>query len=203
MFAAGIDTLESILDLPCGYGRVLRHLRSAFPDARITACDIDRGGVDFCAATFGATPAYSHEEPAKIPLAGSYDLIWVGSLLTHLNSRAAIEFLELFRANLSSQGLLVFTIHGREVADRLRADPAKYGFDPETVSVMLQQHAVAGFGYANYPIATANVGQNYGISLASPCWVYQVMEKMPNTRLVAYTEKGWDGHQDVATFTPG
>src|SRR5262245_60754125 len=58
-----------ILDLPCGHGRVLRYLRAAFPGAEITACDLLRDGVDFCAATLGAIPVYSHDEPARIPLA--------------------------------------------------------------------------------------------------------------------------------------
>src|SRR5262245_10124406 len=54
--AAGKDPAEvrSILDLPSGHGRVLRYLKAAFPDAALTACDLSRDGVDFCAATFGA-----------------------------------------------------------------------------------------------------------------------------------------------------
>src|SRR6476620_8602013 len=45
-----------ILDLPCGHGRILRYLKAAFPEAEITACDIRRDAVDFCASTFGAVP---------------------------------------------------------------------------------------------------------------------------------------------------
>src|SRR4051812_24162879 len=68
--AARVDpaSVTRILDLPCGHGRVLRHLRAGFPAAEIAACDIDRDGVDFCARTFGATPIYSRDDPAEIPL---------------------------------------------------------------------------------------------------------------------------------------
>src|SRR5437870_5495298 len=78
--AAGKTDVRRILDLPCGHGRVLRVLKAAFPGAALTACDIDRDGVDFCASRFGAEPVYSVEDPGRIPVRGPFDLIWVGSL---------------------------------------------------------------------------------------------------------------------------
>src|SRR4051812_31180575 len=51
-----------ILDLPCGHGRVLRWLRARYDYARITGCDLDRDGVDFCAQQFGALPVYSEPD---------------------------------------------------------------------------------------------------------------------------------------------
>lgn len=87
--AAGkpMEEVHRVLDLPCGHGRVLRYLRAAFPEAEITACDLLRDGVDYCAATFGAVPVHSHEDPVRIPLErNAFDLIWVGSLLTHLDA---------------------------------------------------------------------------------------------------------------------
>ena len=55
----GVNDIKSILDLPCGHGRVLRYLKSEFPNSRITACDINRDGVDFCAKTFDVFSVYS------------------------------------------------------------------------------------------------------------------------------------------------
>ena len=63
--AADQDAPRKILDLPSGHGRVLRMLRAAFPDASITACDIDRDAVDFCQHTFGAIPCYSTRIPRR------------------------------------------------------------------------------------------------------------------------------------------
>lgn len=51
---------KRILDLPCGHGRVARHLRAAFPRAEITFADIETDGADFCAATFGGTALHSY-----------------------------------------------------------------------------------------------------------------------------------------------
>src|SRR5262245_34363542 len=62
------QTIARILDLPCGHGRVLRFLRAAFPAAIVTACDLRRDAVSYCAKTFNALPINSDENPLKIPL---------------------------------------------------------------------------------------------------------------------------------------
>ena len=74
------DGLQSILDLPCGHGRVARVLRSRFPDADLTVCDLDRDGVDFCVNRLGARGVYSIMDFDKLDLGELFDLIWVGSL---------------------------------------------------------------------------------------------------------------------------
>jgi SAM-dependent methyltransferase len=89
---AGATDPKAILDLPCGHGRVLRHIRVAFPAARITACDLDRDGVDFCVREFGVNGVYSSSKPAEIPIGDQFDLIWCGSLLTHLSVRQSGTF---------------------------------------------------------------------------------------------------------------
>jgi methylase of polypeptide subunit release factors len=50
--AAGIDRVSTILDMPCGHGRVARVLRAAFPTAEISVSDLDTDGVAFCAQQF-------------------------------------------------------------------------------------------------------------------------------------------------------
>jgi SAM-dependent methyltransferase len=192
LLAAEKISLKSILDLPCGHGRVMRVLRAAFPDAEITACDLDRDGVDFCAKTFGAVPVYSAEGPAQIPVSGQFDLIWCGSLLTHLDHHLWPGFLDFFSAHLSPGGLLVFTVHGRESVHWIRTGKFDYSIaDPRAILTAYDQH---GFGYQDYP---AHTHQHYGVSLSSPAWVLQQVLKQPDLRLINYTEKGWDNHQDV------
>ena len=104
---------DHILDLPSGHGRVLRWLVEEYPDAKITACDIDRDAVDFCAEHFGAVPLYSEVEPEAIPL-DRYNLIWVGSLLTHLDAPLWSRFLSVLSKRT---GVLVFTTAGRYVGE--------------------------------------------------------------------------------------
>lgn len=193
--AAGKTEVRRILDLPCGHGRILRVLKAAFPDAALTACDIDRPGVDFCAAAFGAEPVYSVEDPAKIPVRGPFDLIWVGSLLTHLDAPLWPAFLVRFRSLLAPDGVCVFTSHGLGAVELIRNGHTTYGLSDPAKLVKL--HDRRGFGYLPY-----QRGGRYGISLSAVPWVVEQIRAVPDTRLVLFTEKGWHDHQDVAAFGP-
>ena len=187
--AAGTPSVRRILDLPCGHGRVLRVLKSAFPTAELHACDLEKSGVDFCAKQFGARPIYSHPEPRKIGLEGRYDLIWVGSLMTHLDASRWPGFLTLFRDSLATGGVCVFTVHGQHAAKLIESGMTNYGLNRATD--LLRPYQRKGFAYSAYP------GQEYGISLSSLGWVCGQLAKLPESRLVMYTERGWADHQDV------
>jgi SAM-dependent methyltransferase len=170
---------------------VLRHLRREFPTARISACDLLESGVRFCAAQFGALPVPSAEDPAHIPLAGPFDLIWCGSLLTHLRASRWAGFLALFTRALATNGILLFTTCGRWVAHRL-AHGEPYDLDGQRSADLLADYRRTGFGYADYPDT-----EGYGLSVASPAWVVAGLQENQQLRLLTYTERGWDDHQDV------
>jgi SAM-dependent methyltransferase len=202
MLTAQMENPESILDLPSGHGRVSRILRAEFPDARLTACDIDHDGVDFCAETFDAKPAYGHERPQDIELGDMFDLIWCGSLLTHMDRPKWDEFLDLFEAHLAPRGVLLFSAHGRCIVPRLR-DPdfaRRYLDSDEKCEKILRSYAETGFGYADYALPddfreSLSLPRNFGISLASPSWVGALLQERP-LQLLAYLEGRW-GAQDV------
>ena len=122
LLASQKESAQSILDLPSGHGRVLRFLKAEYPHARLFACDIDHEAVDFCAQAFGATPVYGREHPAEIELEDQLDLIWCGSLFTHLDQSLWGEFLDLFESALVVGGILVFTTCGRNLAAKLADD---------------------------------------------------------------------------------
>lgn len=204
LLAADRPDPRRILDLPSGHGRVLRMLRAAWPEAEITACDLDHDGVDYCEAAFGAIPVPSVVNADEIPLeSGSFDLIWCGSLLTHLDAPRWDDFLRLFRRVLAPGGVLVFTTHGRRPVDRMRRalqNPGEgaYGLPPEVVSRVLARHERAGFAYADYP---AQPG--YGISIAALPWVIERVARCAGLRTVGCIEHGWDEHQDVIACALG
>ena len=58
------STASRILDLPCGAGRVLRFLKAAFPDATLTACELDCDGVDSAPTFLG--PSLSIRNPIQL-----------------------------------------------------------------------------------------------------------------------------------------
>ncbi len=191
------DSVASLLDLACGHGRVLRTLKAAFPSARLTACDINRKGVDFCARTFGALPVYAAERPEEIPLTGPFDLIWSGSLFTHLSADRWTGFIELMGSRLAPGGLAVFTTHGRSIAAKLRSGADNYGLEPTQVAAILQGYDADGFGFGEQDVPAAG---RWGISVSRPSWVVAQLEKHADFELLVFTERGWALHQDVVAF---
>lgn len=192
LLAARKEPPERILDLPCGHGRVLRAIKVAFPKAQLTACDILEDGVDFCAKEFEAVPVYAKEQPEDIKIQSRFDLIWCGSLLTHLNADRWTAFINLFNSLLAPDGLLVFTTHGRWVVQRIRCGEEPYGLESDRLEGLLKRYDQKGFGYGSYPWT-----EHYGISVSSPAWVCAQLEKLANLRLLNFTERGWDNHQDA------
>jgi len=186
-----VQSIRNILDLPCGHGRVLRMLRAYFPDSRIVACDLDKNGVDFCHKTFNAIPVYSEKKTDQISIKEKFDLIWCGSLFTHLNIDDMQDFLLFFESILSSQGILVFTTHGRRSIDLIKKGK-DYGLDSKKLTKLVEDFENNGFGFQQYE------GQeDYGISESSPMYVLSRLQRLTSLRLLAYTEWGWDNHQDV------
>lgn len=184
--------IRNILDLPSGYGRVLRVLKVAFPEAKITACDLVKDAVDFCAEKFGADPVYSSETVSNIPLTGFYDLIWVGSLFTHINSDQWKNFFELFDKILSPGGLLVVTFHGPYVIRNILSKDNTYGLRDDSLASLLSQYSQNQYGYVNYPFQNA-----YGISVSTPAYIKQILSQYSDLKFISYKERAWDDHQDV------
>ncbi len=183
-------TPRSVLDFACGHGRVLRMLVPTFPQASFTACDLNRGGVDFCARTFGATGVYGYETPEQVALPERYDLIWVGSLFTHLDAPRWHGFLSLLARHLEPGGVLVFTAHGRGAIEELRVGERTFAVtDAEELVSTCDRD---GFAYQNY------VGHDaFGISLSRTWWVCRELECHSELELVLYSEGGWNGRQDA------
>lgn len=198
MEAAGKSTVSTILDFPCGHGRVLRSLKAAFPDAQLTASDVDRDGVDFCSDTFGATGVYSSQDLEEVDLEGSFDLIWVGSLFTHLPDSRWWSFLDFLIERLAPGGLLLFTTHGRWSARHIREDRSPLAGSRQAQLQLLRGYEASGFGFVG-----SGDQEAYGTSLTSPAAVLQRIQSFEDLRLVSCFERGWGRHQDVIACQNG
>ncbi|MGI9067505.1 MAG: class I SAM-dependent methyltransferase [Pyrinomonadaceae bacterium] len=195
LIAAGINTVRNVLDLPCGHGRVLRFLVHRFPEARFIACDLDRDGVEFCAEHLGAEAEYSEPDLSRLALGREFDLIWCGSLVTHLDDKKIPALLEFFSRHLTIGGLMIFTAPGDEVLERMTSGKFDYGIDPQDIPIVVGSYRETGFGYTDYPYMA-----EYGISLTSSEWIRNQVEKVGSLREVYYQPHGWDNHQDVYGF---
>ena len=171
---------HSILDLPCGHGRVTRILRAAFPATTLIACDLERDGVDFCAETFGAEPLYSDTDPARVQLDQQVDVTWVGSLLTHIAFERWDGFMDLFARSLRPGGVLVFTTF-----DHPRL-PSLGVMNLPDAERLLRDRVERGVGFQPY------VGQDdYGVALVGPEHVRQAIEAEERFEVLSHRPLSW------------
>jgi SAM-dependent methyltransferase len=191
------DELHRILDFGSGYGRILRQFKAAYPEARLAACDILPEAVDFCAETFGAEPIYAADDPGDTQLAGEFDLIWVGSLFTHLTAPRWTNLLDLFEQVLEPGGLLLFSTQGRSIRDRIadrswkdaygRPIWVNWGVTEDELDRLVADYDRDGFGYLEW----GALDRQYGISIATPAWVLGQLQRRPGFEIVSYWERGW------------
>jgi SAM-dependent methyltransferase len=194
----GNAAVQSLLDLPCGHGRVLRFLRQRLPDARVVVMETDASGLAFCARSFGAVPVPSRADFDSLSLADRFDLIWCGSLLTHLPEAATLSLLRFLFRHLRDSGVCVFTTHGAFAAELLRTGGATYGLSPAAQRALVTQYEASGFGFAAY-----EGERDYGVSLTSPDRVRALAADAGAWREALFLQRGWDNHQDVFAFCGG
>jgi SAM-dependent methyltransferase len=190
-------SITSILDFPSGAGRVGRFLALRFPEAEITACDLDTEMVDFCAKVLRMTPVHSQVDFDKISFRRRFDLIWCGSLITHLDAGPIRSLLQFFHRHLKDNGLLIFTAHGYHVVDRIRSG-YDYGRGQEAAAEAVRACDACGFAFIK---GKEGDHPEYGISLTMPEWMRAQCATINGFKEVVFRPRGWDGHQDVYGFT--
>lgn len=191
--------LGSVLDLGCGYGRVLRFMcREVEPD-RITACDLDARAVAFCAAELGVRPLVSRPDLTEVAFE-SYDLVWSGSLLTHLPERSSDAFLSLLPRILNPGGVAVVSFHGEH---SLQALDRLYSGDHAAEAAEIR-HEVEDRGFSYRPYGGPSVGYardaDYGMAWHRWDYLERRCALLCDDRLqaLAHFPRGWDDHHDVA-----
>ena len=190
-----VGEVRRILDYACGYGRVLRWLKADYPNAYLLGVDADGKaaasahdvlGVDTRKLDIGLTQKL--DEP--------FDLIWVGSLFTHLSESESRRVLAYLRDHLTKDGVLVFTTHGSYVANRIETGEKTYNLSDEAIVRLLSSYRKTKFGFAEY----SNL-KDYGISAATPSKVCELLDDC-GLDVKFYLSRGWAAHQDVFACTP-
>jgi SAM-dependent methyltransferase len=182
------DDIKTILDFPSGGGRVLRFLKAYFPSAEITAADNNEEKLDFCENRFNVNKMTSKECFSQIQTSRSFDLIWCGSLVTHISKKRTKELVRFFCEHLNRNGILIFTTHGRFCKDRFD----QYGARPISKIGMAIQYKLLGYVYSRYP-----GDRSYGISVSRPSEVIKAIESYEELKIIYLNEMSWDNHQDV------
>jgi len=199
VLSSHLQSVKTVLDIPCGYGRVLRHLVALFPAAQIHACDLDSDALDFCAQWSGVRCIQSREELTEVRFDSLYDIIWVGSLFTHTAEDVTKKWLAHLARLLTPSGIVVATLHGRWSVHVHKISP--FIGDDRWTKIMAQ-YSVTGYGYEDYTRQENHpfISGRYGISLAKPHVTIRNLEEIPGIRIYLYTERGWSDNQDVVAF---
>jgi SAM-dependent methyltransferase len=109
-----IEMTERILEIGCAAGRMVRHLKDLAPSHEIWGVDLWAAAVMWCQENlsppfhFATTTAVPH-----LPFKDEYfDLIYAGSVFTHIDELTSAWFLELRRV-LRPNGGLCFSLNDR------------------------------------------------------------------------------------------
>ena len=197
-----LEPPRTILDFPSGSGRVTRHLKSFFPAANIVVCDLYEDHINFCVDNLGVEGKLSDEFFENIQFDQQFDLIFCGSLLTHLPLNSIRQALALISRSLSDRGIAVVTFHGRHSV-YIQDNKWKYVED-ELFDIAKSGYEEKGFGYVDYEhdfrSNLFDKQETYGVSLSLPSWVLSELETNDEIRILGYYERFWDQHQDVVIF---
>lgn len=191
MIVADKTEVASVLDLPSGAGRVTRHLQALFPDANLFVSDAIGDKAAYAASHFGATilpvcPAFS-DRPQR-----GFDLIFCGSLVTHLDESACRAALSWLVDAANPNGLVIITTSGRRMLHRGRrvADDAEW---------QPLYDRIVGSGFNFYQLETV-AGLPYGSTHLTPSWLMRWIEQRDDVMLSHFQEAGWRSNQDVAVL---
>jgi SAM-dependent methyltransferase len=187
--------VHKVLDFPCGYGRVLRMLKAQFAEAEIFASELNPTALAFCESAFAVKNFASTVDFKQIEKTGQFDLIWCGSLITHIDESSVTDLLRFFYENLAPGGLCVFSTHGLKSLDALQAGVFSYNLSASAQENALAGYRSNGFGFGNYRFR-----EGYGVSLSSREKIEAMAASVGDWSEVMFKSSGWDEHQDVFAF---
>ena len=196
-YAGGDTAVRRILDFGCGHGRITRWLRAGFPDGQIDVIDYDKTGVSWCVEQFNCI-AVEGAVPPRV-----YDLVWLGSVFTHLPAHIVEALLRELLASLRPNGVLAFTSQGRYSVERMQGfdwehDNRRwmhYNLDRASFDAVISGYRETGYGFVEYP------GQkDYGVCVSRPTWYSERVLSGNEYVQIFFQEKGYDNHQDVSAF---
>jgi SAM-dependent methyltransferase len=187
--------IESCLEIGCGYGRIVRELRREIAPCSISVCDVIDEGARFTAAEFGVrrVPVVEAMGPQYD---GSFDLIYLLSVYTHLPRHIMESNLARVSALLKPKGILVFSIHGKQSAEMAEIYE-QYWLDKEKLNAELDR---TWFFYQRYPYYYAEYGLTW---IVADEVKKMVASTAPGLGFVAHQALAIDGHQDIFVYRAG
>jgi hypothetical protein len=183
-----------------------------FPDAEIVASDLTPEKGEWCAAQWGAHPHVGDIDLDRLALPGEFDLIWLGSVVTHLQEGYAKRLLAKLRDHTAPHGLLIASTLGRLFIPRLALAVEQgttqeiWAFDQGHALEILASTARTGYCFASHKSLTEfdrryvdRPTDTYGTSLTKLEWWARFVEELADVRL-HFFEAAWDQLHDVVVL---
>jgi SAM-dependent methyltransferase len=108
-----------VLDFGCGWGRMLRCYLRDVSARNLHGVDVDEKMVDLCRSLYGGLPHFDvvPAHPPAATIAGPYDIIYLYSVLSHLNVEYHLAWVNELARALNPGGLLLATTQSRTFID--------------------------------------------------------------------------------------
>jgi hypothetical protein len=199
LLAADAPPPKSIFDFPSAHGRVTRFLRQAFPESELWAGDLNAEGVDFCVERFAAKPFYSSPDLAAVAFPRKFDLIWCGSLASHLPEEQCKILFKLLIGALEDDGILCVTTCGTGM--QYAHENIFKAIHEDGYQKICQELKAAAFGFSPYSYRYGQYAseESYGMAFLYPSWIEKNILN-PEIQVLLYREKAWHGAQDMWCF---
>lgn len=107
----GFDRLTSVLDFASGYGRLTRVLIQKLRRDQIWVSDIYPEAMKWQASTFGVHVFDSTTDPRRLDHRGVHDIVFVGSMFSHLPAPLFHDWLARLYGFVGPRGVLAFSVH--------------------------------------------------------------------------------------------
>lgn len=143
-----LKNVRSFLEFACGYGRFTRHLVSHIPGNQVVVSDIYREAVDWQRQRHGVIGVYSTPSPRDFALSASFDIIFVGSLFSHLPKDLFESWLSRLYSMLSDVGIIVFSVHDIHLLQGNTAEGDVFVYNRASESDSLS-HDIYGMTYVS------------------------------------------------------
>jgi len=110
---ASVERVGRALDFGCGCGRLLLEAVRRWPHVRWAGSDVDERAIQWCATHLPSATILVNQPLPPLPFPdGEFDLIWCGSVFTHLDEGRQDAWLEELRRTLAPGGYLLASVHG-------------------------------------------------------------------------------------------
>lgn len=184
----GWDEVHSFLDFASGYGRLTRFIVLKLQPEQVWVSDIKDQAVEWQKKHFGVNGFPSSFIPEDIQPGQLFDLIYVGSLFSHLPEDLFHRWLKKLWELLSEKGMLIFSLHDMSLWKGEVPPPFIFHAESEDTRFRsIDDHIEDGGAY--------------GVSYASQAFVAESIQKLEGSPAYHRYPKALGQLQDVYVIT--